>query len=48
MNTQNVVILTGRIPQTDKIKYEFTSGEDVNKNRLKWLRVSAQSLQEER
>ena len=34
MNTQNVVILTGRIPQTDKIKYEFTSGEDVSKNRL--------------
>lgn len=34
MNTQNVVTLTGRIPQTDKIKYEFTSGEDVSKNRL--------------
>lgn len=34
MNTQNVVILTGRIPNTDKIKYEFTQGEETSKNRL--------------
>lgn len=34
MNTQNVVVVTGRIPNTDKIKYEFTQGEDTSKNRL--------------